>query len=446
MHPTLLQSPRAGLLALAALASIMPLAHRTRAAEMLVSREAAARLGLERAWFAQVPLDPSRTRATAWLLYFDTLYCVTDAGIVTALNAETGAELWSRQVGRPGVPAFGPDANDKYLGVVSGAELYMLDRHTGRLKWRHDLGSAPSSGPALSNDYAFVALVTGRIEGYKLDDPKALPWYAQSKGRTHLRPTTTGDVVSWPTTEGYVYVSGADEPGVRFRMETKADIVTSPAELKPYIYLASLDGYLYCVDERNGREQWRYATGYPIMSSPAIVGVHTYVASIEPALHCLDSKTGARLWSAPGVSHFGAEGRERVYATDRYGNLLVLDTATGTPIAEMRTAEGTSTLVNDKTDRLFLVNDHGLVQCLREIGAVEPTLHRKLEPADAKSDADGAEGEEANPFETEEPAPGEESPFETEEAAVGDEPPADDAEQPAEPQEDAAEEDNVFGN
>jgi outer membrane protein assembly factor BamB len=334
--------------------------------------------------------------------------------------------------------------------VVSSAELYVLDRETGRLKWRHDLGSAPSSGPALSDEYAFVALVTGRIEGYKLDDPDALPWYAQSKGRTHLRPTTTGNVVSWPTTEGYVYVSGANEPGVRFRMETKADIVTSPAELEPYLYLASLDGYLYCVDERNGNEMWRYATGFPIMSSPAIVGKHTYVASIEPALHCLDSKTGARLWTAPGVSHFAAEGRERVYATDRYGNLQVLDTATGALLGEMRTAEGTTTLVNDKTDRLFLVSDHGLVQCLREIGAVEPTMHRKAEPADAKPGAEGAEGEDANPFESEEAAPGEASPFEAEEAAAGDEP-ADDAEpavdeQPAEPADDApAEDENPFG-
>jgi hypothetical protein len=48
----------------------------------------------------------------------------------------------------------------------------------------------------------------------------------------------------------------------------------------------------------------------------------------------------------------------------------------------MPTAEGLHTLVNDQSDRIFLVNDRGLVQCLREIGAVEPTLYRKEEPSE----------------------------------------------------------------
>ena len=47
----------------------------------------------------------------------------------------------------------------------------MLDRQTGRLEWVANWAAPPSSGPALSEEYAFVALVTGRIEGYKLDDP-----------------------------------------------------------------------------------------------------------------------------------------------------------------------------------------------------------------------------------------------------------------------------------
>jgi outer membrane protein assembly factor BamB len=407
-------------LALASLDAVAPTARAQHGAGPLVSYDSAARVGLERAWFAQVPLDPSRSRVTAWQLHQNRLYCVTDAGIVTAIDAETGASLWSRQVGRPGVPAFGPDANDKYLGVVTSAQLYMLDRETGRLKWRRVLGSAPSSGPAMTKNYAYVALVTGRIEGYRLDDPATQPWYYQSKGRTYLRPTTTGSVVSWPTTEGYLYVSGANDPGVRFRLKTSADIVTSPAEMEPYLYIASLDGYLYCLDERNGSEMWRYSTGYPIESSPALVGEQAYVASMEPVLHCLNAKSGASLWVAPGVSHFAAQGKDRVYVSDQYGNLLVLDAKTGVLLGDLPTAEGLSTLVNDQSDRIFLVSNRGLVQCLREIGATEPTMYRHAAPKPAAGEKPAAEGE-ASPFETD-GAPPEESPFEAEGAAPGGEP------------------------
>ncbi|HMO85710.1 MAG TPA: PQQ-binding-like beta-propeller repeat protein [Lacipirellulaceae bacterium] len=356
------------------------------AGRMLISADEAARVGMERMWFAQAPVDPSRSRASSWYLNGDQLFCVTDSGLITALNAETGAEMWTAQVGQPGVPAFGPEANDLYVGVVSGSRVYLLERATGRLKWSRELGSAPGSGPALSADYLYVALVTGRVEGYEIADPAAQPWYYQSKGRTFLRPTTTGNVVSWPTTEGYVYVSAADDSRVRFRLETAGDIVTSPAEQAPYLYLASLDGYLYCMHERTGSEKWRYSTGDPIMSSPAIVEDRVYVASIEPALHCLDAATGSRLWSIRGASHFGAKGKQRVYASDRYGNLMVLDADSGALVGRLRTAEGLETLVNDQSDRVFLVNDRGLVQCLREIGAEQPTYFRHSEePAALRS-------------------------------------------------------------
>jgi outer membrane protein assembly factor BamB len=406
---------------------------RVDAANVLVSYDQAARLGLERAWFAQAPVDPSRSRTKTWFQYFDHLYCVSDSGIVTAINAETGATEWTRQIGASGISAFGPDANMNYLGVVSGARMYLLDRATGAVEWSRELGSAPASGPALSRDYAYVALLSGRIEGYKLSEPNVQPWYYQSKGRTFLRPTTTGSVVSWPTTEGYLYVSPANDPGIRFRVETEADIVTSPAEMGQFLYIASLDGYLYCYDENTGQEQWRYSTGFPILSSPAIVGDHAYVASIEPVLHCVDANSGESIWNFAGASHFGAQGKDRVYASDKYGNILALDKTTGALVGRIDTAEDMTTLVNDQTDRIYLANDRGLVQCLREIGANEPTLYRKpteMAAADAEAAAVEAEAAEAGAPEGDmpaEPAEGEELLDEDAEA------PADDL--PAEPAE-----------
>lgn len=402
----------------------------------LVTREQAASKGLERAWFAQVPVDTARSRVTTWYLYHDALYSVTNSGIVTALDAETGEQLWAKQVGKTGYAAFGPGANADRIGIVSGGKVYILNRKTGRLEFVRELGSAPSSGPALSSNYAFVALVTGRIEAYNLDNPSAQPWYYQSNGRTFLRPTVTGRVVSWPTSNGTLYVGRANEPGVLFRLETNDDIVTSPAQKDPFLYIASLDGYLYCVHELTGDEKWRYSTGYSITSSPAVVGDHAFVASFEPALHSVNAETGAGEWVANGVSHFAALGKERVYASDDRGHLIILEAATGRTVGHLPVAEGTTTLVNDQTDRIFLVNDRGLVQCLHEIGATAPTVYRaplaKVPPKPSKTAEDGEE----NPFgddaeaEAAPPAEGEPNPFgeEGEEgAAPAEEAPADTA-------------------
>ena len=270
--------------------------------------------------------------------------------------------------------------------------------------------------------------MTGRIEAYNLLDPVTQPWYYQSDGRTFLRPTVTGRVVSWPTSTGTLYVGRANEPGILFRLETNDDIVTSPAQLDPYLYVASLDGYLYCVHELTGVEKWRYSTGYSITSSPAVVGKRAFVASFEPALHSVNAESGAGEWIANGVSHFAALGKERVYASDERGRLLILESSTGRPVGSLPVAEGTTTLVNDQTDRIFLVSERGLVQCLREIGATAPTVYRapvaKAPPKDGKEAEDGevnpfgddAEAKPAPPAEGE-PAEGEPNPFGEEEAA-----------------------------
>lgn len=416
----------------------------------LITQEAAARAGLERAWFANVPVDPSRSRVTTWYLYKDRLYAVTNSGVASAINAETGEHLWSKQIGKPGYPAFGPSANADYLGIVSGSKLYILNRHNGRAEWVRPLGSAPSSGPALSDSYAYVALLSGRIEAYKLDEPDAQPWYYQSRGRTYLRPTVTGRVVSWPTTEGFVYIGMAEDPGVVFRLETSGDIVTSPAYQQPYLYLASLDGYLYCINEVSGRELWRYSTGYAITSSPAIVGQQAYVASSEPAIHAINSETGAHLWDALGVAHFAAQGKKNVYGADVFGNLVALDPNSGAILHRMSTPPDSESLVNDQSDRIFLVNDRGLVQCLREIGAVEPTLYQQppppaaegaepaaTPPAPGARPVDAPTTDEGSPFEEEAPADAG-SPF-ADEAPV-----EEDAMEMEEPVEEPATSDNPF--
>jgi len=413
----------------------------------LVDHEEAAALGLERSWFAQLPVDRQRSRVGRWLYQDQSLFAVTTSGTLAALDAKTGALLWSARVGKPGYPAFGPGANAQYVGAVSGARLYMFDRRDGRLAWSRELGGAPSSGPAMTERHAFIALANGQVEAYALDAPAPQPWYYQSKGRTFLRPTTTGRVVSWPTDAGLLYVCSADSPNVLFRLETDAEIVTSPTELPPYLYIASLDGYLYCIHELSGREKWRFSTGRPIDSSPAVVEDSVYVASTEPTLYAIGIDSGLEKWRVEGLQHFVARSGKRVYATDAGGRLHAVALETGAVEGSLPLAEGVTALVNNETDRLLLVSADGLVQCLHEFAQTDPLVHRRA-AAERPDDATAAEN--ANPFAEQAPAKetpaaeavpaGDDNPFAAEEPAndaaeagdVGeDETPADAGRKPA---------------
>ncbi|MBX3434683.1 MAG: PQQ-binding-like beta-propeller repeat protein [Pirellulales bacterium] len=389
----------------------------------LVSYEDATRCGLVRSWYAQAPVDTTRSRVSQWKLQYDRAYAVTTSGLLAAFNAETGETLWTTSIGAAGAAAFGPGANLDYLAVVSASRLYLIDRNDGHVIWQRDLGSAPAAGPALSDEYAYVSLVNGRVEAFSLNDSAAQPWYYQSEGRTFQRPTHSGDVICWPTTTGRLYVCSANKPNVLFRLQTNDEIVAPPTEQSPYLFAASRDGYLYCVHEITGAEKWRFSAGDAIESQPVVIGDTAYVASREPALYAVDVKTGAELWRVRGLDRFAARGKDRVYAGDAFGNFYVIDAKTGRTVNGLTGVDGVHALVNEQTDRVFLADELGLLQCLHEVGAEAVVMHRVPPTPGAAQPVAPAEETEENPFAADDEPLDEDEPIvEEDEAFPADEP------------------------
>jgi outer membrane protein assembly factor BamB len=350
---------------------------------------------------------------------------------------------------------LGPAANDKFVALVNGSTLYVLDRADGRPIIMRPVGGAPGAAPALTSAYVFVPLVNGRIEGYPLGEQKLTPWYYQSFGRAMVAPLATAETFVWSTDSGHMYVGYVEEdPGVRFRLETGSEIVASPAYRKPYIFAATIAGETFAMDESSGARRWKYATGFTVSRAPAAIEDRVFVTSEEPTLHCINAENGLGLWEAAGVAQFAAASRNRVYGVDDFGGLVVLDATTGSRIGHLPTGGTINALVNDQTDRLYLISQQGTVQCLHEIGAKEPIYHVVPEPQTPPAEA--VEGQPAETAETETtteppaeavttpPTADEADPFGTE--AAEDTGAESEAEAEAEtPAEGAANEDDPFG-
>ena len=172
-----------------------------------------------------------------------------------------------------------------------------------------------------------------------------------------------------------LYVGRIHSPGVRFRVETGGDFDAKPAYRAPLIYAASRNGEVLAVDEMTGRILWRYITGFPTDRAPAAVGDRLYVSSEQPVLHCIDATTGIGQWEAAGVAQFAAASKTHVYGINSYGTIMVLDAATGALGGRLDSGGVITAFVNDQTDRLYLLSETGLVQCLYEIGAKKPTYY-----------------------------------------------------------------------
>lgn len=414
--------------------SVYALARSVQGAQPLVTEAQALHLGLERAWYARVRLDPARNEVERAVLEGDRLTVLTSAGIVQEFDANTGQTMWIAPIGNPNYASLGPAASDKFVALINGSTLYVLDRADGKPTIVRPVGGAPGAAPAVGENYVFVPLAIGRIEGYPLGEQKLTPWYYQSYGRAMVSPLATPDSFVWTTDSGHMYVGRAGELGVRFRLETGSEIVAPPAYGAPYVIAATVNGEVFSMHEMTGQRRWKYATGFPVTRAPAVVGNKVYVTSDEPMLHCIDAERGTELWEAPHVSQFAAASAKRVYGVDDLGALVVLDAANGAMLGRMPTNSSTHALVNDQTDRVYLVSKDGMVQCFHEIGVKEPMHHRpKVEPATPTSD-----GQPAAPAASTRPAqpPAED----TEEAAEEAEEPAEEMDEAAEAEEPADEE------
>jgi outer membrane protein assembly factor BamB len=378
----------------------------------------------------------------------DQLTVLTSAGVVQEIDAQTGETVWTAAIGNENYPSLGPTCSEQYVALVNGSTLYVLDRKDGRPVLIRQVGGAPGAAPALATKYVYVPLIRGRVEGYPLDAKNKLtPWYYQSQGRTMVAPLATPQSVVWTTESGYLYVGRSDDPKVRFRLETGSEILASPAYLKPFVYVAAASGELFAMNEMTGARRWKYATGFPVTRAAAPVGTRVFVTSEEPALHCIDAATGNMLWEAPRVAQFSAASKERVYGVDDFGALVVLDGAKGTLLGRLVTDHAINTLVNDQTDRIYLVSDDGVIECLHELGATEPLQHNP-KPAEEKSPE---AGEKQVPATTAPPAAPPKAPVDSSEEATPfeDQPnkpeaPAD--KEPEKPAGDFGVEDNPFGN
>ena len=406
----------------------------------LVSQATANRYGLERAWFTQIELDRARGRVahitqhvsstqgcTAFVVQYDggkavftehdrgptgeaigkeaarkmaaqkleelkqanrnpqlttqlipeiTLYVMTDQAVVQAIDAETGRTRWTTPIGNPLYPSEAPGANDKYVAVVNGAALCVLDKNDGTLRWRQRTAGAPGAGPVVTTRFVVVPMVSGAIEAYELEDYRQPPWIFKSLGRAVVQPIYTGRNIAWPTDRGFLYVAEGDRSSVRFRLETGNAIVAQAALLPPNrIVTASTDGYVYCVNENSGAIQWRFSTGEPIVRPPAVIGDSVFVVTDDHSCYRLSAADGKPQWWTTGIRAILSASQKRLYCLSRAGRLTILDLATGAGLGSLPTEKFDLTFYNKQTDRIFLGSRTGLMQCLRETSQQWPVIH-----------------------------------------------------------------------
>ena len=282
------------------------------------------------------------------------LYFANNAGVLFAINAETGKRAWKRPSGRcvaasPAVAglrlfqvymnrppcnaeggnldgelvAYSPGSGKalwrKRIGPTESSPLvadrrvyvgdwrgyvYAFDTKTGRLRWRFKTGGEVKGAVAHAGKRLFVGSYDSNV--YALDARNGrLVWRSGAqarlgpRGRFYSTPAVAYGRVYIGGTDGKVYSFGAGTGKLRWSHDTGNYVYGSPAVWNGRVLIGSYSGELLALDAATGDVRWRFRANGRISGSPTVLNGVVYFATLERRTYALDARTGRQLWSFP---------------------------------------------------------------------------------------------------------------------------------------------------
>jgi len=270
----------------------------------------------------------------------------SDGHRVFAFHPTTGQQLWTRQLAPPGDPALSRLPPSNIVGVddliiVSGYNLYALDRATGAMRWTYEGNDevTSASGVALNGSTVYASGGTRYLSAIDIRTG-ALRWRADL-GERPFSPLVVN---------GRVYV------GAKRRVDPDDD----------FGFLGI--GHLWALDAETGAVLWRTLIGNPeipnlggVVARPGLFGNVLVVAGSAGHIVGLDRETGAVLWEqhrANEAYHAGI-----VAALDSVAvvagitsAVLGLDPLTGRILWERSIGSGTTGMWSTSGDVVLITN------------------------------------------------------------------------------------------
>jgi outer membrane protein assembly factor BamB len=304
-------------------------------------------------------------------------------GVLYALDATTGREIWKTDKDYPDLKAFfssptlTPD--QKYVIVGQGLHedrdcaLLCFDADTGALKWSVKTPLHIESSPAVRGDLAVVG--AGAIEGpdhkptshpgyvfavqistgkelwrHDLPDPESSPAIADDDATVYIGAGFNGNAVVALRSESNDALNSNKQPRERWR--TKAPYpITAPVTLAGDLILVgggnsdfvntdpNPAGVVLALDRHTGTIKWQTPTDDAVLSKIVVADNKVFCPVRNGHVLALDLATGKPLWKQ-GVHNKSplkaglalSPDRTTLYAPTSDGHLTLLSTTDGHPI------------------------------------------------------------------------------------------------------------------
>lgn len=356
----------------------------------LPTQQQLSRFGLERAWWGQATLNKNRDKVRHVSIDEEMVFVLSTSGLITAFESETGKHRWALLLGRHDEPGYPVVSNEKLAMVVIGSSLYAIDKRSGQIVWTLDLPAQASTSPGVDENQVYVGMLDGSVYAYSLRKirmlyqeqrlpewtAEAMVWRAAANEEITSPPISNGRTVSFCSRDGSLYSVATANKQLKYQLETNGPILAPLATTGKVNFLASEDNTFFALDATNGRILWDFTTGLPIRRPPFVFGNDLFITPERGGLFCLNAGNGTIRWKQPGLKSFVALIHDAIFASDVDGNLVRVGREEGGITAALSMRNFSIRVANDRTDRIFMSTESGLVIALRSRGETIPVYHK----------------------------------------------------------------------
>ncbi len=276
----------------------------------------------------QADLGPGGTQNSATLTPDGTLYYVTPAGLLSAVDSANGQVKWTAQTGTSGAAQFGqtvkvapavaPDGT-VYTTAITGS-LYAISPPTsgnqGSIKWSFDFSEHLGPTPLVS-----TPVTAGSNRGQDAIGSAASATIGPD-GTVYVGANNSNFYAIDPSgQQKWLYEAERELAGIWTTAALSADSST--------LYFGANKGGIYALNTRDGSLKWQFPIFASVYGSPALDARGTlYTGSTVGHVFSIDTANGSQLgdynavqavWTAPSIRPDGT-----LVVADRMSKLMVL--------------------------------------------------------------------------------------------------------------------------
>tara|TARA_R110002072_G_scaffold28369_1_gene91229 strand:+ start:4261 stop:5625 length:1365 start_codon:yes stop_codon:yes gene_type:complete len=290
------------------------------------------------------------------------IFVIDAEGIVHAVDAETGSEIWSRRLrsgNRRDRMAFGGGLaydGGRIFAHAGYRFMVALDATTGEEVWRTESLTPFHAAPTATGGRVYIA--TDDDELYALDsDDGSVLWTHQgivepARLITSPSPAVLGDVLVVPYASGEIIALRVENgnplwndaltrTGGLTPISEINDLAGSPVIAGDTVYVMNHSGLMAAIDLRSGERVWNVPAGG--LNAPWVAGNYLFLVTTEGEVVCMQRDTGAIAWITQLDTFENPNDREsriawsgpilaggRLFLAGSHGDAVILSTTDGT--------------------------------------------------------------------------------------------------------------------